>query len=104
MLNNIIQQVNIQLGEHLAGHIMWKVMVTKDTCYEGKVLKIIATNYSKNNPESEAQIDLRYNREQVLICIPLQNHSSLQELSDYLNMQIYLAIQNINEILTNDAQ
>ena len=104
MLDNILTQINHKLSRQLANHIRWKVMVTKDTCYTGKVLKIIATNYSKDDPECDSQVDVRYSREQLLICIPLQNHSSIDEFSDYLNMQLYLSIQTINKVLTNDIQ
>lgn len=104
MFDTVITQFNQQLSDSLAGHIRWKVMVTKDTCYQGKVLKIIATNYSKDDPEDVAQVDVRYGREQMIICIPLQNHQSIDEFNDYLNTQLYLATQTINKVLTNDAK
>ena len=99
MFNNIIDQLNSRFSEELSQHIRWRILVTKDTCYTGKVLKIIATNYSKDEPEKTSQIDVRYSRELILICIPLQNHSSVEEFNDYLSMQIYLAVQTINETL-----
>lgn len=104
MFDSVITQLNAELSKGLGQHIGWRLLITKDTCYTGKVLKIIATNYSKDEPSDITQIDFRYSREQVLICIPLQNHSTIEEFNDYLNMQIYLAIQNINKVLTNDAQ
>lgn len=94
-------QVSDILQKQLHQHIHFKLLLTKDVCYVGKVFKIIATNNSTDDPNIDKvpfnSIDFRYSKEQMTIVIPLQMHDTVEELSDYINTQIQLAVRAINE-------
>lgn len=97
------KQVGDILSQQLHQHIDFKLLLTKDICYSGKVFKIIATNRFKDEPNRLEQpfnsIDYRYLREQMIIIIPLQMHDSIEQLSDYINLQIKFAVEAINKQL-----
>ena len=99
--SSLKQQVNNILANNLAQHISFKLLLTKDICYCGKVFKIIATNNIKDEPNRNDnpynKIDYRYMKEQMIIVIPLQTCSSVEELDSFINEQVNYAIQCINK-------
>ena len=98
-MSNILADIDNKLAEECFNHIRCRVSMTKDVCYPGKVIKIIATNFQKDEPAVDIEIDSRYSRESLTFIIPLQNHDTIQALNDYINWQVYLAIQKINTVL-----
>lgn len=99
MSNVLIDQINEKLSKELLQHLKWRVMITKDICYTGKVLKIIITDMSNEGPTNDINIDLRYTPQSITIIAPLQNLATVEEFNDYIQTQLYVAIQQVNEIM-----
>lgn len=100
MFEELVKQFDGVLSNKLAQHIKWRILITKDTMYVGKVLKIIAQNVIKTKEEfNDCLIDVRYTPEQAIVCIPLKTFDTKEEVEDYLNTQAELAAQVINKVL-----
>ena len=107
----MFENIDERLQKELPQHIRWRILVTKDTCYIGKVLKIIFTNHSTDGPQHDTSIlDLRYSREQIVACIPLQptlsatntTVTNIDAFNEYLNSQLYLIIQTVKDTFNNN--
>lgn len=110
----MLKDIESKLQKELPQHVRWRILVTKDTCYIGKVLKIIFTNHNTDGLQHDTSIlDLRYSREQIIACIPLrlnpptddedeENTENVEEFNDYLNLQLFLIIQAVNDTFGKD--
>lgn len=110
----LIKMVDEYLSAYLSQHIRWRTTISKDICYTGKVIKIAATNQSKDDPQydDEITVDIRYTRESALVVIPINNsininnntnNVSIEEevnnFNEYLQTQLFLTVQRLNQIL-----